>query len=137
MPARTILNKIEVEVLSGNVSVRLKKEGGGSDGWHRTIIIPGVSVTDQMAAVSIHLGQMGYPAVTAEDRAQIEAVMAPIAPVRAVRAAEAAEVERVEIERANLQRQADETSKAQQAADNKAAFDAAVAVAVRKELAKA
>ena len=132
----TILDRIEVETQTGNIFVRLKKEGGARDGWHRTVIAPNVAAADQMAAVNMHIGSMGYPAVTPADMAKIVAVMALIAQVRAAKAAEIAEVERLAVEQAGLERQDAEARKSQQAAANKAVFDAAVKASVEAALAE-
>lgn len=68
---KTILDQIEI-TRNGTVQARfglLLVEGGEqlSSKWHRTAFPPGHDVLTQLAVVNVHLDQMGYPPVTAED----------------------------------------------------------------------
>jgi len=97
MQTRTIIDRIEIEPQTGNVGVRMLKQIIDDQGlvlssqYHRTVIDAGTDPAAQMAAVNVHLGTMGYPAVKVEDRAVLDAAIAPLGSLRATKVQEAAD----------------------------------------------
>lgn len=81
MEKRTVLDHVGVDQ-SGRLCVRLAKQHLSDAGdivvseWHRTIVEPGSDVEAQMAAVTVHLANMGYPAVTEDTVAEVKAAAA-------------------------------------------------------------
>lgn len=77
---RVVLSQVEV-VAVGHVQVRLSKEvveDGTvlSSEYHRTAIECGAHVGAQMLLVNAHLGEMGWPPVSAAECARVAAIAA-------------------------------------------------------------
>jgi hypothetical protein len=74
----TVMDSIEPDA-NGNVMFRLRKDvlddkgAVVSSGFHRSAIGPTTDIADQVAAVNAHLATMGYPPISGEDVAAIEA----------------------------------------------------------------
>ena len=70
MHTRTILDRIEIEPQTGNITLRLLKQVANDDGtvlasdYHRTSIAPDADADVHLAAVNAHLIKMGYPALS-------------------------------------------------------------------------
>lgn len=47
----------------GSMHIRFALTDGNVTKWHRTVVMPGVAVDDQMSEVNRHLDEMGWPAV--------------------------------------------------------------------------
>ena len=96
MQARTVIDRIEIEPQTGNVGVRMLKQIVADDGsvlssqYHRTMIGAATDPAQQMAAVNVHLGTLGFPAVKNEDLVVLDTVLAPLESYRATKAQEAA-----------------------------------------------
>src|SRR5262245_25682331 len=79
MHARTILDRIEIEPQTGNVSVRMMKQVANDDGtvlasdYHRTSIAADADLDAHMSTVNGHLVKMGYPALSEADTGRIKA----------------------------------------------------------------
>jgi hypothetical protein len=97
MPTRTIIDKIEIELQTGIIGVRMQKQTLDDLGqllkfeYHRTAIAPGGDATAQMAAVSLHLSAMGFPAPESKDADVLGTSLASLASFRTQKAQEAAE----------------------------------------------
>lgn len=98
MQKRTIIDRIEIELQTGNVGVRMLKQIIEDDGvtvlssdYHRTMIDASGDPAATMSAVNAHLAMMGYPSVKAEDHAVLNSAIGPLASVRAAKSAEKAE----------------------------------------------
>lgn len=95
MQKRTIIDQIEIQPQTGIIGVRMRKQVIDDDGtvlvsdYHRTVIEAGTDPAAQMAAVNVHLGMMGWPAVKSEDRAVLDQAIAPLEAMRATKAEEA------------------------------------------------
>lgn len=97
MEKMTIIDRIEIEPMTGNVGVRMKKIVLDDDGsvlseqYHRAMIGPETDVDAYMRVVGEHLLQMKYPDVHAPHRAVLDdALLAPaITQIRQAKAAEA------------------------------------------------
>jgi hypothetical protein len=78
MHARTILDRIEIEAQTGNISVRMLKQITNNDGtvlasdYHRTSIASGTDVDIHMSAVNAHLVKMGYPGLSEGDISRLK-----------------------------------------------------------------
>ena len=73
---RTTLDRVEV-LANGTLQIRLLKiiaedETVLAQQYHRTVVPPGTSIDEQFAAVNVHLQEMGFPAVGAEDIARLQ-----------------------------------------------------------------
>lgn len=86
MHTRTILDRIEIELQTGNITLRLLKQVANDDGtvlasdYHRTSIASDADPGVHLAAVNAHLMKMGYPALSEEDANRIDAARAGLAP---------------------------------------------------------
>ena len=82
MQTRTILDRIEIEPQTGNVTIRMLKQIADAGGkvlaseYHRTSIGPQTDPSSHMDAVNAHLATMGYPALSDEDVAHIKTIAA-------------------------------------------------------------
>jgi len=104
MQARTIIDRIEIDVQNGHVGVRMKKQvidetrddpATGdkvivSSDYHRAMIEAAGDPAAVMAAVDAHLGAMGFPPAKSEDAAVLDSALTHFAPLRAQKAQEAA-----------------------------------------------
>lgn len=80
MTRKTVLDRVEI-TRNGSAQVRFAKEiWDGTElvasAWHRTVIDLGDDADTQLAAVSAHLTQMGYPEVSAADIGSIKTLIA-------------------------------------------------------------
>lgn len=71
---RTILDRIELDLTTGDIAIRAQKQIIDGDVAalsepHRSVIPSGAAVDPQMDAIDTHLVAMGYPAIPAEHRA--------------------------------------------------------------------
>lgn len=97
MQKMTIIDRIEIEPLTGNVGIRMKKLIVDDDGsilseqYHRVMIGPETDVDAHMRLVGEHLLQMKYPDVHAPHRAILDSALAApeIAQTREAKAVEA------------------------------------------------
>jgi hypothetical protein len=86
MHTRTVLDRIEIEPQTGNVSLRMLKRIADDSGkvlasdYHRTSIPSNTDLDIHMAAVNAHLVSMGYPALSEADTQQIRMVTAGLCP---------------------------------------------------------
>ena len=75
MEKRTVLDRIEIES-DGTVFMRLLKQiVDGEVLWsdpHRSVVYPAVLLSDQLATVNVHLAQMGWPEISADDATRLE-----------------------------------------------------------------
>jgi len=104
--AQTILEQIEVNLITGQTFIQWRKQITADNGAvvfaepHRTslepahytkdgTLIPATNQTAQLAAVSTHLQQLGWPALTAADATKIAVhdaarlAIVPIVPISA------------------------------------------------------
>lgn len=92
MQARTIIDRIEIDVQTGTVGLRMKKQVVSDDDkviseqYHRTAFDPWTNHEKQMAAVNAHLAEMGFGAVIQADQKVLNDVMPSLATLRAERA---------------------------------------------------
>ena len=74
---KTVVDQIEItrrDVVQVRLALMYVEDGvEGDQKYHRTAIPPGVEPELQMQAVHEHLASMGYPPVSGEDMARIEA----------------------------------------------------------------
>lgn len=76
---KTIVDQLEI-TRDRSIQVRLAfvilKDGAelGEPRWHRTVIAPGESTDDQLAAVNAHISQMGRESLPAADVSYIKSV---------------------------------------------------------------
>lgn len=73
---RVIVDQIEI-ARDGHIQIRLKKQiiDGAETfdlGYHRTIVEVGGNVDAQVATLNAHLAQMGFPAIQAEEIADVK-----------------------------------------------------------------
>jgi hypothetical protein len=89
METRTIIDRIEIDVQTGNVGVRMRKQILDDQGhvlandYHRTMIDAATDSAKQMEAVNAHLATMGFPAVRASDHKVLTDVMPTLETLRA------------------------------------------------------
>jgi hypothetical protein len=83
---RTVLDRVEIDS-TGHVYMRLLKQVVDGDKVlmsepHRSVIAPGVEPKDQVALVSEHLQEMGFPPVEAPDLAKLASFTQIVMPQR-------------------------------------------------------